>query len=67
MENPGAYVDDWVQCGHFCMALLSFEPPSHSLVNYQRGDEMPLHAAVGVNRKTGATTENLGAGTWYMD
>ena len=27
---------------------------------------MPLHDAVGVNCKKGATCENQGAGAWYM-
>ena len=29
-------------------------------------DAMPLHDAFGVNSKKSATTENQGAGAWYM-
>ena len=59
-ESPGAYVD-------FCMALRSFGPPSHALVDYHlvRGG-MQLHDAVGVNCKRGATTEIQGAYAWYV-
>ena len=45
------------------MALRSFGPTSRALVDYhlERGG-MPLYDAVGVNCKSGATTENQGAG-----
>ena len=67
MECPGAYVDDSSLTRHFCMALRSFGPPSHALVDYhlERGG-MPLHDAVGVNRTRVVTTENHATGVWYM-
>ena len=33
---------------------------------YLERGEMPLHDAVGINCKNGATTENQGAGVKYM-
>ena len=49
------------------MALRSFELPSHALVDYHiEMGRMPLHDAVGVNRKKGAPNENQGAGAEYM-
>ena len=43
----------------FWLALRSFGPPSRALVDYHRErGAMPLHDAVGVNCKSGATTEN---------
>ena len=49
------------------MALLSFRPPSRVLVEYHM--EMawiPLSNAVWVNCKMASTTENQGAGDWYI-
>ena len=39
--------------------------PVHWGYHLERG-EMPLHDAVGINRKMGATTENRGACVKYM-
>ena len=65
MESPGTYVTERVSRGHFCFALCSFGPPSHAMVVITwRG--MPLHDAVGINCKNGATTENQGSGVKYM-
>ena len=49
------------------MALRSFGQPSHALVDYhlERGG-MPLHDAVGVNWKMGATNEIQSSGVNYM-
>ena len=49
------------------MALRSFRSPSLALVDYhlERGG-MPLHDAVGVNCKRGATTKNHGVGAWHI-
>ena len=48
---------------HFCWACVLFGPTFRALVDYhlEKGS-MPLHDAVGVNCKKGATTENQGAG-----
>ena len=52
------------------MALRTFGPPSRALVDYEmeRGG-MPLHDAVGVYKKRGATAENQGAvpGIWAKE
>ena len=63
VESPGAYLDDGVSCGHFCLAWCSFGPPSRALVDYylERG-AMPLDDAVGANWIKGAATEGQGAG-----
>ena len=58
VESPGKYVTECVSRGHFCLALYSFGPPSRALVVITwRGGGMPVHDAVGINCKTGATTE----------
>ena len=66
VESPGTYVTERVSRGHFCLALCSFGPPSHALVviTCKRRD-MPLHDAVGINCKKGASTENQGSGVKY--
>ena len=68
MKSSDAYVDERVKRGHLFLALRSFGPPSGALVDYhlKRGG-IPLHDAVGVNYKRGATNENQGAGAWYLD
>ena len=51
----------------FCLALRSFGPLSRALVDHHlENGGMTLHDRVGVNGKKGATTENQGAGAWYM-
>ena len=35
-------------------------------LSHGEGREMPLHDAVGINCKKGATTENHGSGVKYM-
>ena len=58
MESPGAYVDDEFNGAIFCMAPRSFRPPFHASVDCQlKKGEMPLDDAIGINRKSGATTE----------
>ena len=32
VKSPDTYVIEWVSCGHFCLSLCSFGPPSHALV-----------------------------------
>ena len=49
------------------MAPRSFRPSFRVLVDYHldRGG-MPLHETIGVNCKRVATSDNQGAGAWYM-
>ena len=52
----------------FLLGTVSFGPPSRALVHgyhLERGG-MPLHDAVGINCKKGATTENQCSGVEYM-
>ena len=45
----------------------SFGPPFRALVAYHlERSGLPLHDAVGVHCKTGATTEFQGAGAWHL-
>ena len=52
----------------FKPAGFSFGPPFLALVDYhlERGWMPPLHDVVEANGEKGATTENQGAGAWYM-
>ena len=64
VESPGTYVTEYSRC-HFCWALCSFGRPCRALVAITwRGE--PLHDAVGINCKNGATTENQFSGVMYM-
>ena len=57
----------WVSRRHFWLALCSYGPPSRALVVITwRGAGFPLHDAVEINCKKGATTEYLGADVKYM-
>ena len=62
MESPGTYETALVSRCQFCLALCSFAPPSRALMVITWRGVMPLHDAVGVNYKKGATTKNQGAG-----
>ena len=63
MESPGTYVTEGVSSCHFCLALCSVfrAVPCSGGYHMERGG-MPLHDAVGINCKKGATTENQGSG-----
>ena len=51
----------------FVIGPRCFEPPFHALVDYNlEMGVMLLHDAVIENCKIGATTENKGAGAWYV-
>ena len=66
MESPGAYVTERVSRCHFAWpCVLSYRPPVLWWLSPERGG-MPVHDAVGINCKKGATTENQGAGVKYM-
>ena len=48
------------------MALRSFGPPSHALVDFHLGrGGTPLHDAVEENSKKSVTTENQGLCAWF--
>ena len=66
MKSSGAYVTDCVSRGHFCLARVFLDrPPVLGGYHLEKGG-MPLHDAVGINCKKGATTENQGADVKYM-
>ena len=67
VERPGTYVTEFVARGHFCLVLCSFRTtlPCSGGYHLERGG-MPLHDAVGINCKKGATTEYQGADVKYM-
>ena len=70
VESPGARVAMWMiefNAATFFIELRSFGLPSHARVDYQseRGG-MPLHDTVGIHCQRDTTTENQGAGAWYM-
>ena len=62
----GTYVTECVSRGRFCLALFFRTAlPCSCGYHLERG-LMPLHDAVGINCKKGATTENQGADVKYM-
>ena len=67
-QYPGTYVTDCVSRGHFFLANVFFRTalPCSGGYHMEKGG-MPLHDAVGINFKKGATTENQGSGVTYMD
>ena len=65
-KSPGTYVTGCVSRGHFCLALCCFGPPSNAGGYHIERGWMPLHDAVGIKCKKGATTENQGSGVNYM-
>ena len=67
VESPGTYVTERVSRGHFFLAQCSFGPPSQVFWWFSLGEgRMPLHDAVGINCKQGATTENQSSGVKYV-
>ena len=67
VESPGTYVTELVTSGHFMLGPVLFPTalPCSDGYHLERGG-MPLHDAVGINCKKGATTEYQGADIKYM-
>ena len=66
VESPGTYVTESVSRSIFAShCVLSDRPPVLWWLSWERGG-MPLHDAVGINCKRGATTENQGSGVKFM-
>ena len=67
-QYPGTYVTDCVSRGRFFLGTVFFRTalPCSGGYHMEKGG-MPLHDAVGINCKKGATTENQGSGVMYMD
>ena len=66
VESPGTYVTERVSRGHFaCPVFFRTAHPCSGGYHMERGG-MPLHDAVGINCKKGATTENQGSAVNYM-
>ena len=64
VEGTGTYVTEWVSRCHFAWHCVLLDSPP--VLSIERG-WMPLHDAVGINCKNGATTLNQGSGVKYMD
>ena len=62
-ESPGTYVTKPSFTRPFLLGIVFFRTalPCSGGYHMERG-EMPLHDAVGINYKKGATTENQGSG-----
>ena len=67
VESPGTFVTQWVPPRPFLLGSVFFRTAHSCSGGYHldRGG-MPLHDAVGINCKTGATTEYQGADIKYM-
>ena len=67
MESPGAYVINLSFTRPFLLGLVFFRHALSCSGGYHlESGETQLHDAVGMNSKTGATTENLGSDVRYM-
>ena len=65
MESPGTYVTEFHAAILLGTVFFRTALPCSGGYHLERGG-MPLHDAVGINCKKGATTENQGSGVKYM-
>ena len=67
VESPGTYVNEKSFTRPFLLGIVFFRTalPCSGGYHMERGG-MPLHDAVGINSKKGATAENQGLGVKYM-
>ena len=66
VKSSGTYVTESVSFGHFCLSPSFRTALPHSGGYHMERGGMPLHDAVRINCKKGATTENQGPGLKYM-